>query len=218
MAARDRRRRLPVVKEEGSKMSNPTEDFKARLARMRGNTGAAPEPTAAPTFAPPPAPQPLPINPPESALPPAPPIGTSAAAPATPPARRGRPPKAAAAAPAAPPVDAPTCAPSPSQAPPDAPTGKRIGTVFLDSYPVGAAFTTAEELYAKAGELIRAKHGVTDYRLIDFKGSGVFASTLGEVLDGELIPNLVVDTRTPEGAIAKSVCAARASRVVQGCR
>lgn len=252
LAARDARRRLPIAKEEtmNAPTTNATANFKDRLAKLRAATApapaAAPSPlmgcsdkdvpaadpnTIPPAFLPPPAPQPLPINPPESALPPAPPIGTVATtpapAPAPAPARRGRPPKAPPAAPTAPPAEAPSPPPAPLNtappaAPAPAPKGKPIGTAYLDAYPVGGAYTSAEELYAEVNASILEKHGVTDYRLIDFKGSGVFASRLALLLD-ELaaagpIGDIVCDTRTPEGAIAKSVFASRAARVVQGCR
>jgi hypothetical protein len=256
LAARDRRR-LPVVndeKEGSMNAPNATEEFKARLARLRGGAAAAPTITTPspvmgmadtavpappagvipPAFLPPPAPQPLPINPPESALPPAPPVGTVAAPaptaePPKPPARRGRPPKSQAergldgvapGEPPAPVVNNTVVVAPPTAATPAAPSsGKPVGTAYLDAYPVGGQYTTAEELYAEVNRTIQEKHGVTDYRLIDFKGSGVFASRLALLLD-ELgaVGDVVCDTRTPEGSIAKSVFAARAERVVQGTR
>jgi hypothetical protein len=164
-----------------------------------------------------------PINPPEVALPPAPPVGAAPAAPppapAEPPKRRTR--RVAEAAPA------PTPAPAPAPAPPVAaePTYpsverlKKIGTLFLDCHPVGEDYLSAEDLYAVVSEDIAAKHGVPDWRLIDFKGAGVFASRLALLIDdGAEWGDVVVDTRTPEGAIAKAVLAARAALVVQGAR
>jgi hypothetical protein len=162
-----------------------------------------------PAFQTPPA---LGINPPESKLPPAPAVGVVAvAAPAPAPAEAtakrgpGRPRKSPG---------------SEAETPPESPStqGKPIGTLYLDCYPVGSVATQAEALFLVTQANITKSHNVPDYRLIDFKGAGIFAATLGEVVDRHAWGDVVLDTRTPEGAIAKSVLVFRAERVVQGLR
>lgn len=168
-----------------------------------GSPQTAPAPTEIPAAFLPPAtaaPAPLGINPPEAGLPAAPPQEKP---------KRGRPPKAAAAAPAA------TPAPAPAQ-PAEVVSSKPIATLYLDCYPVGEDVSVAEAFFAAAQVTIQETHGVPDYRLIDFKGAGVFATALGALLDAEAVGDVVLDTRTPEGMIAKSVFVQRAERVVQG--
>ncbi len=254
------------ARQETSDMSNAPISTAGLLsglrARKAGTSTPPPAVTPVTTTAtlPTVAPVPLGINPPESLLPPAPPVGSvqapvvsttasvpeaTATAPATPVAKRspGRPKKVAPApAPAATPVEFTEtinlAAPSadevaeamketppivsviqhPEMVPPAATQTKPIGTVYLDCYPVGDNVEQAETLYRKVAERIQAEHGVPDYRLIDFKGVGIFAKTLGEVVEKEKIRSLVVDTRTPEGMIAKSVFVFRTGRVVQGLR
>lgn len=193
--------------------------------------------------------QAAPINPPESALPPAPPIGQSAPAPAaTPPAtpaaeepkkKRGRksnaekaaaeaatqasaPPASATPPPPAPPEPTVTSEPIQTaklQAPASTNDGKRIGTLYIDCFPVGKDTTPAEELFQTTTYRIQAKHNVPDYRFIDFKGAGVFAAELAEVVDGAASwGDIFLDSSTPEGAIAKSVLVFRSARVVKGVR
>lgn len=175
----------------------------------------------------------LPINPPESALPPAPPVGVTPTAPVgvtptspvnTAPAEEtkrgpGRP-KGSKNVPKEPPKEAP-----PPDAAPVVPTpaaastpAKPISTLYIDCYPVGASVVQAESFFDVVRMRVQEKHGVPDYRLIDFKGAGIFAATLGDVVDVMPVGDVVLDTRTPEGALAKSVLVFRAAHVVQGLR
>lgn len=231
-----------------SDMSNaPTATSLLSRLRAQKAGGTTPPPAPAPTSAPAAA-APLGINPPEKDLPPAPAVGSVAAPsevtpeaaptpapetiPATPTARRGpgRPPKVKPATVEvkvdvdASSVEAATVAveklteklaeiPSASSS-----QSKPIGTLYLDSYPVGDLVEQADTLYRKVQERIQKEHGVPDFRFIDFKGSGIFAATLAEIVDAEKIRGLVVDTSTPEGKLAKSVFIFRSGRVVQGTR
>lgn len=226
--------------EEEPVMSNVVggPDTLSLLAALKAKQdGGVVPPAALPTPAPPPVatatttvviapdlPPALPINPPESALPPAPPVGVAAQSAEEAPKRGpGRPKGAknvAKDAPAATPeaTAAPVAVPTPTPAP-ASPSGRPIGTLYLDCYPIdGTIPTQAERLFSTVQQRIQKSHNVPDYRLIDFKGAGVFATALGETVD-QLVPgDVVLDTRTPEGAIAKSVLVFRADRVVQGIR
>jgi hypothetical protein len=156
-------------------------------------------------------PEPLPINPPESALPP-PPVEASGDAEDTEKPKRGA--GRTKTAKSAPKDRSAADGPSASAA-----ARTPIGTLYLDCYPLAENVVHAETLFRTAQERIERDHGVLDYRLIDFKGAGIFASTLGAIVDATTPgTNVVLDTRTPEGALAKSALVFRSSRVVQGLR
>jgi hypothetical protein len=198
-------------------------DLLAKLRAKRPN-GPAPSPTeerGAPSTEPPstacevteakPLPEPLPINPPETALPP-PPVEASGDGDDTDKPKRGT--GRTKTTKSAPKDRAGTDTPP---APASAKTP--IGTLYLDCYPLAENVIHAETLFRAAQERIEKDHGVPDYRLIDFKGAGIFASTLGALVDATTPgSDVVLDTRTPEGALAKSALVFRASRVVQGIR
>jgi hypothetical protein len=195
---------------EESPMSGAV-DLLARLRAKRTAPGEGTVSSEAAETRPPP--EPLPINPPESALPP-PPVEAAAYADVEKPKRatRAKAPKNVANEPSPPEAQAPVPAPAPAASTP-------IGTLYLDCYPLAENVVHAETLFRAAQERIERDHGVPDYRLIDFKGAGIFASTLGAIVDASSPgANVVLDTRTPEGALAKSALVFRASRVVQGIR
>lgn len=91
-------------------------------------------------------------------------------------------------------------------------------TLYVDCMPIGAPAKLVSSFFAKANADIEEVHKVPDYRLVDYgRGSPLFAaSVLEQVLayGGDVI----VDTRTPEGAIVLESLAAKASLVVRGLR
>lgn len=153
------------------------------------------------------------INPPEQHLPPPPaPVVATPTEPESKKTKRGRP--KAEAAPAPSPVE--TSSPAPTQV---EASDRKIGTLYVDCHPLGGGASHAEDLFAHVHAAIKKQFNVADYRLIDFKGAGVFAATLGEYIDaGPGRGDVVLDSHTPEGTIAKSVLFSRAARVVQGVR
>jgi hypothetical protein len=213
---------------EEKNMSQPqTNSLFARLAAQKAAvTGAPPSPATSPApEAPTVGPESLPawataavdpmkaagINPPEKDLPPAPPVSAAktVAEPTpteAPKAKRGRSKKEE--------------APPAVETAPQVTSTRPIGTLYLDCIPLTdtTRVAYAEQIFSLVQQEIQKSHNVPDYRLIDFKGAGVFASKLGELIDQRLFGDVVLDTRTPEGAIAKGVLVFRADRVVQGVR
>ena len=77
----------------------------------------------------------------------------------------------------------------------------------------------ASDVFAEAGKRIVRDGGPSDYNLIDFKGVGVFATVLGEVLREAMAGReiaIYLDPRAREASIAISVLEAAASLVVRG--
>src|SRR5262249_11657577 len=144
-------------------------------------------------------PEPLPINPPESALPP-PPVETVADAEVEKPKRGTTRAKSSKSTPKDPaPPEVQTQAPAPVARTP-------IRTLYLDCYPLAENVVHAETLFLTAQERIQRDHGVPDYRLIDFKGAGIFASTLGAIVDSSS-PGVGCRSRHPNaGRCARQEC------------
>lgn len=158
--------------------------------------------------------------------------GTAPSAPPTPPQAPATPP-----APPSPP--APPQAPAAPPAPPTAPTPPAPPQVQADTVPAGAppkSFTLfvncrplsgsildAMALVNIAHERVQASAGVPDFRLIDYgKGAGFIAHELTKDLAGlrdagKLAGvDIVIDSRTPLGAIATEAFRKFAERVVMG--
>jgi hypothetical protein len=90
-------------------------------------------------------------------------------------------------------------------------------TLYVDCIPCGRTARSAHFLIEKAQERILKDHGVPDYRLLDFgKGVPFFVAAVDEQVDGTF--DLMLDTRTPEGAVLLETLAAKASLVVRGLR
>ena len=97
-------------------------------------------------------------------------------------------------------------------------------TLYVDCLPIGRPVKTLAPIIEKAQQRIfdqgprdRAGNAVSDYRLIGF-GEGVppFIAYVCEQIDGS--QDLVLDTRTPEGAVLLESLMARAAFVVRGLR
>lgn len=90
-------------------------------------------------------------------------------------------------------------------------------TLYVDCIPIGRPAKSASGLIEKAQERMLKEHGVPDYRLIDYgKGVPFFIAFVDEQVDGSF--DLVLDTRSPEGAVLLETLRAKASFVVQGLR
>lgn len=126
------------------------------------------------------------INPPESALPPAP-------------------------APVAVPVETPPPKKATKAKAEPAPTGF---TLYLDCAPLKKPVKDASELYAQVNAALKEDQGVLTYRQIKFEGPGLFVA--GFVKLFEAAPcDIYVDTRTAEGLLVLEVLKARAAEVIQ---
>lgn len=169
----------------------------------------------------------MPINPPESALPPPSAPSPAAVAEEKPKAKRGR--KAKEETPAASPDPAVTCSDEKAQAAADAgvkacePTakpnegGSTFGTLYVDCIPIGRAAKTLASYIEKAQEGVAKESGVADYRLVDYgKGAPLLVKYVLEQIDGST--DLMLDTRSPEGAVLLEPLIARAAFVVRGLR
>ena len=91
-----------------------------------------------------------------------------------------------------------------------------IQTLYIDCFPVGKPARFAENVFAAARDAIRASHGVEDWRLINYTGGGVFAETVGRLLDTGEFGDIVISTKTHEAQTALSVFTARAREIVRG--
>lgn len=91
-------------------------------------------------------------------------------------------------------------------------------TLYVDCMPIGAPAKLASSFFEKANAAIEEVHKVPDYRLVDYgKGAPLFAaSVLEQVLESG--KDVILDTRTPEGAIVLEALASKASLVVRGLR
>lgn len=91
-------------------------------------------------------------------------------------------------------------------------------TLYVDCMPIGAPAKLASSFFEKANAAIDEVHKVPDYRLVDYgKGAPLFAaSVLEQVLESG--KDVILDTRTPEGAIVLEALASKASLVVRGLR
>lgn len=102
--------------------------------------------------------------------------------------------------------------------------GRSGFTLYVDCMPIGRAAKTMASFIASAQERMlvdgprdAAGQPVPDYRLVDYgKGVPAFVSFVLDQLDGRT--DLVLDTRSPEGAVLLEPLMARASFVVRGIR
>lgn len=93
-------------------------------------------------------------------------------------------------------------------------------TLLLDCAPdKDAKAVTFEHVVDAARALIKTRHGVSDYRLIDFKGAGVLAETVSEVLE-DLKPSVLVvrHSSTPEALACRSILESKAGSAIRGTR
>lgn len=90
--------------------------------------------------------------------------------------------------------------------------------LYVDCFPIGAPASMLAPFIAKANEDVEKVHGVPDYRLVDYgKGAPLFAaSVLEQVLESG--KDIILDTRTPEGAVVLEALTSKASFVVRGLR
>ncbi len=85
--------------------------------------------------------------------------------------------------------------------------------LFIDAYPGdGEQYTRAETLFALAAAKVKNELGFDDYRMIDYKGGGIF-SALVEELSAQVTGNIVIDTRTPEGNLCVARLTSKATRI-----
>jgi hypothetical protein len=99
----------------------------------------------------------------------------------------------------------------------DAPVVEEGFTLYVDCIPIGKPAKAVARLIDKAQERIHKELGVADYRLVDFgKGVPPFIAFVDEQVDGTF--DVVLDTRTPEGAILLETLSAKAAFVVRGLR
>lgn len=165
------------------------------------------------------------INPPESALPPAPleleaegtaedeteaPAATDAPAPK----KRGRPKKVET-------IEA--LATQTSLIAPETKATSSGFTVYINCLPIvgGELVQLADDVIAAAKKEIKAKLNIDDYRMLDFgKGAGILCAAFEAQIDAAIasgvMPSIAVDTRTPEGALVAQTLAAKSSRVIRG--
>lgn len=103
--------------------------------------------------------------------------------------------------------------------PPECMPARDGWTLFVDCMPTKGAdrVSYAADVMYLAHEKVEEIAGVPDYRLIDFgKGAAHFVAAFADVFDGSR--DLVLDTRTPEGAVLLESLSARAAFVVRGLR
>lgn len=90
-------------------------------------------------------------------------------------------------------------------------------TLYVDCVPIGKAARFASKLIAEAQERLAKENGVADYRLVDYgKGTPYFVAHVMAQVDGST--DLVLDSRTPEGAVLLEPLSAKASVIVRGFR
>lgn len=90
-------------------------------------------------------------------------------------------------------------------------------TLYVDCMPIGKPARTLALFIEKAQEKIAEVHGVADYRLISYgQGAPALVQHVVEQIDGSI--DLMLDTRTPEGAVLLEPLMARAAFVVRGLR
>lgn len=97
-------------------------------------------------------------------------------------------------------------------------TFRRGFTLYVDCMPIGREAKVLSTFFEKANQAIEAVHQVPDYRLVDYgKGAPLFAaSVLEQVVESG--KDVILDTRTPEGAIVLEALASKAAFVVRGLR
>lgn len=94
----------------------------------------------------------------------------------------------------------------------------RVFGLCINCLPVGVTYTLAETYFARAKVLIESEMQLSDYRFADFgKGPGILVQAVTKLLDDEFPEYpIVLDTRTPEGAICATLFRSRATKIVLG--
>jgi hypothetical protein len=145
-----------------------------------------------------------------------------------PPKRRpGRPRKDATAAPVAPsvpvapqPVAPQPVAPQPVAPQPVAPVAdlpQRIGTLYVNCFPLGENVSLATDLFSEAKQIVKAELGLDHYKLGEYgKGPALFSIAVQAVVESKGYEQLYVDSRTPEGSDALETLMALSGSVVRG--
>lgn len=91
-------------------------------------------------------------------------------------------------------------------------------TLYVDCMPIGKPAKLVSSFFEKANKDVEEVHKVPDYRLVDYgKGAPLFAASVLEQVQASG-KDVIVDTRTPEGAIVLEALASKASFVVRGLR
>lgn len=91
-------------------------------------------------------------------------------------------------------------------------------TLYVDCMPIGKPAKLVSSFFEKANKDVEEVHKVPDYRLVDYgKGAPLFAASVVEQVQASG-KDVIVDTRTPEGAIVLEALASKASFVVRGLR
>jgi len=90
-------------------------------------------------------------------------------------------------------------------------------TLYVDCFPIGRQATTLEKLVARAQAENTAATGKADYRMHDYgQGPGVLSALVVKYVDEGTYGDIVLDSRTPEGAACKSALMAKAAVTVMG--
>jgi hypothetical protein len=93
-------------------------------------------------------------------------------------------------------------------------------SVYIDALPVknAAPMLPADTLIKKASDHLKQKHGIDDYRLVDFgKGTPLLVLEFSRLVDELPRPvALTVSSRTPEGSAVLSSLVDRADIVIKG--
>jgi hypothetical protein len=102
-----------------------------------------------------------------------------------------------------------------------APAMPATWTLYVNCIPTKGAqdYVDANEIFAMAQAKIKADTGYDDYRLIDYKGAGVFAGVVNDLVDDmSEVSDIALDTTSPEGALALAGLSARATHIVRSFR
>lgn len=87
-------------------------------------------------------------------------------------------------------------------------------TLYLDCGPEGESITNASEIYAQVNAAIKKELGAADWRLVKYEGAGRFVAGFCALFDAGSWGDVRLDTRTPEGTLVLESLRARAARVV----
>jgi hypothetical protein len=103
---------------------------------------------------------------------------------------------------------------------PAPPSEKHLSVLYVDCFPVGAPWTPAEIFFGQAAQKLRTE-GTDDYRLIDYKGGGIFRALVRDIIEERVNSSqvdVVLDSRTPEGSLCLADMSTQFDLVVRGMR